>query len=305
MSWPDRRLARWVADKRLKMRKGTIPARERQQLEKIGLGPRRQVALRSQLEWEKHFKALVAFRAWHGHCRVPTTGQSGLGSWIHTQRAQRRDGILRPERSARLTAIGFCFDVETEDWERGFHLLEEFHRLHGHADGPFRIHNQRLSHWTTKQRRYKALGKLGSERVRRLDALGFKWQGDRGTRPASDGPVRLLLEFKRRHGHFDIPNDPEHMSLFQWVEAHRALAGRGSLDKVLLKKLTTIAFPLTPADIGWERMFANLLGLNRRLRSAPPRASRLARWIGTQRRLAARGTLPIDREKRLKESGLV
>ena len=86
-------------------------------------------------------------------------------------------------------------------WERGFAALCKFRRRKGHCCPPLRhveskYNKFNLGSWVSNQR-YRRDG-LSVERKRRLDRIGFVWNGrdfawERG--------FAALLNFKRREGH--------------------------------------------------------------------------------------------------------
>jgi hypothetical protein len=63
----------------------------------------------------------------------------------------------------------------TEQWEQGFSKLLQFHKREGNCLVKFKHieDGYRLGGWVDKQRQRK--DSLSSERIKRLDALGFVW----------------------------------------------------------------------------------------------------------------------------------
>jgi hypothetical protein len=119
--------------------------------------------------WEKMFALLVTYKESHGHCNVPQ--RSILGHWCSTQR-QNKDW-LSPERIAKLEAEGFSWDPYSDAWKKRFALLVAYKEIHGHCNVP-RLHGL-LGNWCHTQRERCKKGKLSSERIAQLDALGFCW----------------------------------------------------------------------------------------------------------------------------------
>jgi hypothetical protein len=76
-----------------------------------------------EAEWEAQLARLTAYKAEHGDCDVPWdwAGDPYLSSWLHQQRhcKQKLDrgelsvssGEMTAERAARLTALGFAWDI--------------------------------------------------------------------------------------------------------------------------------------------------------------------------------------------------
>jgi len=129
--------------------------------------------------WEQGFAALCKFRAREGHCcpsRAHVEDSFRLGVWVDNQR--HRKGLLPLQRQRRLDAIGFVWDWQEHQWERGFLALFEFKRREGHCRVP-QSHVEgkyRLGQWVNMQRRNKK--RMSAERMARLNKIGFLWRAD-------------------------------------------------------------------------------------------------------------------------------
>jgi hypothetical protein len=70
-------------------------------------------------------------------------------------------------------------------WEQHVHDLIEFKNEHGHCDVPSGFQaNPALATWVSGVRSARKRGALAAERVRALNALGFRW-----VRKARKGPT--------------------------------------------------------------------------------------------------------------------
>ena len=132
-------------------------------------------------QWEKAFVALKKFYKREGHCRVPATQiEDGLkiGLWVGVQRLGKSKGSITPDRIMRLDSMGFSWDPRTDRWEEGFSALQKFKKREGHcqvAQG-IQVDGIKLGSWVNHQRMAKNKGQLTSDRIRRLDSLGFVWK---------------------------------------------------------------------------------------------------------------------------------
>ena len=129
-------------------------------------------------QWEEGFDKLQAFKEREGHCRVPRGHKEGgfnLGVWVGKQRSKKDK--LTPERIERLDALGFVWDSIKEQWEEGFDKLQAFKEREGHCSVPqgHKEGEYPLGTWVSRQRVKK--DKLTPERIERLEALGFVWDG--------------------------------------------------------------------------------------------------------------------------------
>ena len=160
--------------------------------------------------WEQRFAALVAFKAKHGHCNVPSTYREdpSLAAWVFNCRRQRKQGSLDAERIKRLDAIGFAWAMRTRrfvarDWDAMVAQLEAFHREHGHSNVPNAWpHNRELAAWLHGVRCNKRSGRLSADRVRQLDALGVVWDPQQ-TR--WEKMFAALVEYRHRYGDCNVP----------------------------------------------------------------------------------------------------
>lgn len=109
-----------------------------------------------------------------------------------------RHSTLTDERQAILDNIGFIWDLHNYSWLKRYNELEQFTKLHGHANVPTNYGpNKALSIWVKCQRRqYRLLHRKGDhivqpnmtslleERIQKLNLLGFSWD-PRGTTKGS------------------------------------------------------------------------------------------------------------------------
>ena len=126
------------------------------------------------VNWEKAFEQLKAYRKRKGHCRVPHGHQENnlkLGQWVLVQRRTRDK--LSEERKHRLDDLGFVWDPYTVDWEEGLTNLKLYKNRVGHCRVPstHRENGYRLGQWVNVQRGIR--DKLSDDRRKKLDALGF------------------------------------------------------------------------------------------------------------------------------------
>ena len=80
--------------------------------------PRSEQGPHADARWREKFAALAAFRAEHGHVRVPIKAEgelASLGKWVNAQRTIFRRGgkesSLTPERIEKLAGLGFEFNL--------------------------------------------------------------------------------------------------------------------------------------------------------------------------------------------------
>ena len=141
---------------------------------------------RERGSWEANLDDIVAFKREHGHCDIPVRNAAlpKLGRFVASMRSKRRQGILSPERIAKLDAIGFLWaappavDVHglNDRWRTRFDQLVEYGKIHGHLDVPARDNEfPRLGRWVSQQRQLRKNGQLQEKRIQILNEIGFSW----------------------------------------------------------------------------------------------------------------------------------
>ena len=103
-----------------------------------------------------------------------------LGIWVHTQRQYKTRGLLSEERIQLLKNIGIIWQPREAVWEEGFQALTKFYKTAKPDVGiPKHItygDGKKLGGWVQNQRTAKTQGKLPSERIERLEDIGFIWK---------------------------------------------------------------------------------------------------------------------------------
>jgi hypothetical protein len=127
-------------------------------------------------------------------------------------------------------------------WHQQYERLLEYKRENGHCKVSQTKNEQdkSLGNWVHKQRTLHNKNKLGIDRKRILDGIGFAWKPDRAHRALKpDGKLwhqqyEKLLEYKRKKGHCKVPTKyKDDKSLGMWVSNQRA---RHANNKMLLHR---------------------------------------------------------------------
>ncbi|CAL1143482.1 unnamed protein product, partial [Cladocopium goreaui] len=302
-------------------------------------------------DWELGFRNLTAYHAEHGHVRVPfhfeTADGGKLGTWVGTQRNIKAKGKLCQERVERLNSLCMVWDPLAEDWELGFRNLTAYHAEHGHVGVPKKFETadgDRLGRWVQRQRNMKAKGKLGQERVERLNSLGMVWDPfaedwqrnmkakgklcqERVERLNSLGMLwdpfaedwelgfRNLTAYHADHGHVRVPfhfETADGGKLGTWVGTQRNIKAKGKLCQERVERLNSLGMLWDPLAEDWELGFRNLTAYHAEhghvrvpKKFETADGDRLGRWVQRQRNMKAKGKLGQERVERLKSLGMV
>jgi phage-related protein len=262
-------------------------------------------------DWEEGFQYLEAFVKEYRHCKAPqryvTADGYRLGQWVAVQRVTK--ATIPPERKARLDTLGFIWDVSADEWEEGFRYLEEFVKEHGHCRVPQKYVTAcgyRLGLWVTNQRARKAT--TLPERIGRLDALGFVWDGIAGQ---WEEGLKHLQAFVKAHGHCRVPRNhvtADGYPLGQWVTRQRQT--RDSMSPERKAHLDALGFIWDARPSKWEEGFQRLQGFVNEHGHCRVRANYvtadgypLGQWVSVQR--TVRDTMPPERKARLDAIGFI
>ena len=111
-----------------------------------------------------------------------------LGTWVHGQRQKYKLKTLPKRQYKKLAKLDFMFEpVHEHRWKLAFDELVEYKSKHGDCNVPFQCkQNTSLSYWVHTQRAKYSNGRLRSDRVKRLEKIGFIFGfGDSFSEPSS------------------------------------------------------------------------------------------------------------------------
>jgi hypothetical protein len=133
------------------------------------------------------------------------------------------------------------------NWDEMVRALTSFCKAHGNCNVPTAWPgNPQLGRWVAVQRYRRNVGELSPEQVAQLDRLGFVWSA---TESLWNALFETLVEFKRKHGHCDVPTHwPENPRLAKWVVAQRHRKKNGTLSPPRLERLEKIGFVWAAGD---------------------------------------------------------
>ena len=294
--WPENtKLSRWTERLRRLWTEGKLKPERINQLEDIGFAVVDHEKIKDQ-KWEQMFSLLCEFKNEHGHCKVPNIWplNQQLSFWVSNQRQIRRKDRLSENCLKKLEGIGFVWHTRENLWEQNYRELLKFKDVYGNCIVPHDWpENPKLGLWVNNQRRNKKSGTLSSDRISRLDNIGFIWAI---IDSAWDNNYLKLQAYYKINGHTDIPvklaTDP---SFGKWVAHQRVRLKRGYLSKEQLQLLDSVKLNWNPKDT-WNEMLSELVeykklhgdcDVQRNWLDSP----KLSNWVNRQRRLYKNGQL--------------
>ena len=169
--YENQELGSWANTQRQFKKSGKLSQERTRRLKQIGF-----VWDLLDVRWKEMFTALVDYKRKHRNCNVPQRWRENrqLATWVSNQRHQK-SGKLDEHRIRQLDDVGFVWDPGDAKWDERFEELVCYKRKYGDCNVPaLWRENQQLGRWMHKQRQLR--GKLGKERVRRLNSIGFQWK---------------------------------------------------------------------------------------------------------------------------------
>jgi superfamily II DNA or RNA helicase len=166
---PGCREAVWLEGQQLAYRNGRLADDKVGLLEQAGVRIRRPAGG----TWIVAYQAIVAFKAEHGHLRIPPgyTGTAGIDlcDWQRDQRVRRKAGRITREQENLLDQAGFCWDPATETWNTRYQEAAAWKLQHGNFDLPRR---HPVKDWLYRQQKLHDAGRLPADRAALLHELG-------------------------------------------------------------------------------------------------------------------------------------
>ena len=263
------------------------------------------------LAWEQMFAKLSAYKQTYGNCNVPKRWASdpALGLWCNSQRANYTSNQLSSDRATRLTQLEFVWHPFAVSWEEMFAALVSYKQAHNDCSVPAKFaDNPALGKWCGHQRTAYGRRKLSSDRISRLNQLGFVW--DQLT-SAWEQKFTELAAYKQTYGDCNVlakwANNP---ALGVWSSNQRTRYRTKELSPSRIARLEQLGFVWDQLTAAWEQMFAELAAYKQTHGdcNVPNRCAgnpKLGSWCGTQRAEYRSKTLSPDRVTRLEQLGFM
>jgi superfamily II DNA or RNA helicase len=264
--------------------------------------------------WEFWYGLLEYYAEREGHTRVLLDHvEDGfrLGQWVGVQRTSYGKGTLGADRIRRLEELpGWTWDPHTDQWEEGFGCLLRYAEREGHTRVPKEQVEDgfRLGQWVNWLRTSYGKGKLGADRIRRLEELpGWTWTP---TADRWEEGFGYLLRYAERVGHTRVPANhvEDGYRLGKWVTWQRNKYGKGTLSADRISRLEELpGWTWETRAAWWEEGFGCLVSYAEREGHTRVPAKhvedgyRLGQWVNVQRTSYGKGTLSTDRISRLEE----
>ncbi len=254
-------------------------------------------------QWENRCKELLAYRARYGDMLVPQKWPTGLGAWVSQQKLYEKNEQLDKERKNALEEIGFTWENRKPktDWDERFCELAAYKAEHGNADVP-RTWPTGLGTWVGNQKSFLKNGKLSSDKLKKLEGIGFSWASLEGQ---WNDRFDELLRYKEEHGNADVPRDWP-TGLRSWIANQKTSFKSGRLTEDRRIALEKVGIKWDVSSTRWSDRFNELQDYKNMYADidVPQNwPTGLGSWISTQRVSRKRNELAIELTEQLDEIG--
>lgn len=252
-------LFNWLKIQRTYKREGQLQADREAMLNKLGVAWEGGVR---DAKWHEMYEQLKHYHAEHGNSDVPYEheGVQQLAKWVSNQRQQRKKNALTDEQVGLLDDVEFTWKHRDRGvWEDRLAEVVEFKAKHGHCDIPMSLAEPpKLAAFVSKSRSMRTNGTLSTERIAKLDAVGFLWEwkstkiGEDGMNKAWKERFNELLVYKQLHGDCNVSSQKENRRQGNWVAQQRLLKKNGKLHSERVRLLDEAGFEWCAEKLKFE-----------------------------------------------------
>ena len=307
------KLGTWVSTQRYAYQKGTLTDEQIELLKKIDFSWDR-----DQTRWEKGFAFAKRFVDYGGDINALPNDYMldgfNLTRWIRQQRSRYNSNKLSQERIERLEGIGLKWVLLLPKWQNAYDHAREFFLEHGdlnvyqeyECDDGFK-----LGIWIVNQRTKYREGRLDTEQIAKLEAIGMIWNKND---VFWENGIAHAKAFYSEHGNLNIPqkyvcSDGYHLG--HWIIGIRAKYKAGNLPSDRIAELESLGIEWERKQNAWEKGYAHAKAyfdthgnMNISTVYVCEDGYKLGQWKRGQLRTIKSGTIKPDRLEMLRNVGI-
>jgi hypothetical protein len=167
-----------------------------------------------------------------------------LGNWVGLQKIAYKEGKLSTGKIKKLEALGILWDTFDTRWNKGFEYYKQYVKENKscHIKNSNNFNGYSLGRWVSKQVRKYNEGKLSTEKIKKLEALGVNWAGkfDEQWNEAF-GFFKQYVE-ENKSAAVSRKYKFNHFYLGEWVSGQRKKYKSKQLSPERIKKLEDLGF---------------------------------------------------------------
>ena len=320
------KLGRWVANCKMKYRKGKLPKKHTEHFEKLG------VRLEKSDAWEERYREAKNYLDDNNITYFPqgTLSESGydLYSWVSDQRKADRNGTLSEDRKKKLLAIGYPFlqdritkrQKRKPKWFDKANIVLEYVQSHDPDDltNDTEYKGIRVMYWIKNQHSRLNAGSITdteqTELIQQILQLSLYVK-----RSHWDKMYEAAAQYYSEHGEItNIPDDHEAPdgNLKAWIKNETKIVKgfvKTKRTPEQLEKLAKIGIShdmKSPAEHQWDSQFERVKVFVADKGRLPFYSAKrkdefpMAVWINNQKNKAKQNILTDEQIKRLREVGV-
>jgi superfamily II DNA or RNA helicase len=261
-----KKLGSWVKQIKRNYFNGKLSQERVHQLSQVGFvwsqlpKPVQTEYIPTEQRWNDGINALINHIKEFGcsYCTNTYINSTGfkLGGWVSERRKSFRRGKLSAVKIEELNSLDFIWDAENYLWERGLIAYKNYVMEFSSPLVPKaypKKNGLNLSNWVLVKRREFVDGKLSSDKVDRLNELGFVWDS---IEYEWDKGVAGVKKYKAEYNDCNVPvafKDPGHLSLGSWVRTCRKNKSNNQLNEEKITELDHLGFIWDVDKYNWEQ----------------------------------------------------
>ncbi len=227
--------------------------------------------------WSQRFTELKSYININGDSFVPYS--EDLGKWVSYIRKRYKEQKISPNKINQLNQIGFAWDQKEDEWNN---QLEKYKNILKNNKEIKKNENQQLYDWINSQRINYRKNLISSERIVKLEEIGFRWN------PTDEKWMNIFNEIKSYLSKNKIDELDKSSNLYQTITRIKKQYNSNKLSPEKINLLNSIDFSWEIVDekeLQWNEKYKELQAYeevngNTNLPKSHPS---LGRWVGTQR----------------------
>src|SRR5579859_5422298 len=238
---PNKKLAVWVSEQRLREKNSGLLPERKKRLDKIGFSWSEDLTDQYEAHWLSMFTKLKKYKSKYGHT-VITSKDRDLKMWAMSQRIMKKLGMLSSDKQDKLDSVGLIWEKARENqWEKMYQELRQYKSKFGNILIIQRSKYPALGDWAIAQRKKYAKGTLSEERIRKLNKAGFIWTNAQKSNWTE--MYDQLADYKGKFGHINVSGTPpEYKQLARWAYKRRMKWKEGKLSNEEFRLLDKLGF---------------------------------------------------------------
>ena len=284
----------WVSNQRSGYKKGRIQSERICKLDEIGF-----IWEVEKAKWDEEFSKLCAFKEKNGHCEVRAKDPH-LSKWITSQRQIYKKEHMDIDHVTKLKSIGCHLCPYDDAWDDNFGKLRAFREENDHCHVPGS--HPELGNWVSNQRSGYKKGSIQSERICKLDEIGFTWDVEKAR---WNEQFMKLVAFRKVNGHLDVPQR-ESTGLGKWLSHQRTAYATNNLCSEWTTQLQFLGVHWNSLEQTWQDNIAKIracLDKDGNFDKLLKSDTKLWQWLKTQRMTYRAGEMPTTRKEQLEHLG--